>query len=252
MAGVVGGVIGGMLARVMRAAGVDLRLGVTVSALEGAGGRVRRARLSNGRTVDADVVLAATGAVRDVEWLGDSGLAAGPGGIRCDGFCRARDFSGGVVEGVFAAGDAAAWPHPLYGGRMTALEHWGNAVEQAAAAAHNMMSPPESMVGYGWLPAFWSSQFGLNIKGVGLPDGADRMVIAHGNPRENRFVAVFGGKGRTLAALSVNSCRWLPAYKEPIIRGDPFPSIRQGVDGTRFTAVSPEWPTHRARPGGQT
>ncbi len=230
MAGVVGGVVGGMLARVMRTAGVDLRLGVKVSALEGSEGRVRRARLSNGGSVDADVVLAAMGAVRGVEWLEGSGIAADPAGIQCDAFCRALDASGKPVEGVCAAGDAAAWPHPLYGGRMVTLEHWGNAVEQAAAAARTLLSPPGAAPAYNWLPAFWSSQFGLNIKGLGLADGADGMVIAHGSPRENRFLAVFGRNGRTVAALSVNSGRWLPAYADPISRGAPFPCTRRGVD----------------------
>jgi hypothetical protein len=41
-----------------------------VRSLEGdANGRVRRAHLSDGTTVDADVVVASLGSIRNTEWL---------------------------------------------------------------------------------------------------------------------------------------------------------------------------------------
>jgi NADPH-dependent 2,4-dienoyl-CoA reductase/sulfur reductase-like enzyme len=155
------------------------------------------------------------------------------------------DRGGAVIDGVFAAGDAARWPHQLYDGRLVTLEHWGNAVEQSAIAARNMTRKPEAHTAYSHLPAFWSSQFGLHIKSLGLTDSADQMVITQGNPRDNRFIAVFGGKGRTLAAFSFNSARWLPVYAEPIQRGAPFPPIQNGVESTRLSPVSPGFPPAR-------
>ncbi|MEV4575520.1 FAD/NAD(P)-binding oxidoreductase [Nonomuraea jabiensis] len=78
LVGALGGVIGEIAAEMQRDHGVDLRCGVSVSSLEGdAAGHVRRARLSDGTTVEADVVLAALGSIRNVEWLQGSGLAAG-------------------------------------------------------------------------------------------------------------------------------------------------------------------------------
>jgi NADPH-dependent 2,4-dienoyl-CoA reductase/sulfur reductase-like enzyme len=245
LARLMGSVLGKVLVRVMRSAGVELCLGTTATELEGTAGRVRRARLSNGKAIDAEVVLVAMGATRDLGWLQGSGLAADSRGITCDGFCRALDPSGKVVDGVFAAGDVARWPHPLYGGRLVTLEHWGNAVEQSAVAAQNMTGRPEAWKAYSHLPAFWSSQFGLHIKSLGLTDSSDQMVIAQGNPRDNRFVAAFGGKGRTLAAVSFNSARWLPAYAEPIQRGAPFPPIQNGVESTSSSPVSPGFPPAR-------
>ncbi len=245
MARHMGSALGRMLARNMRKAGVELRLGARVTGLEGIAGHVRRARLSDGRTIDADLVLAAMGATRDVAWLEGSGLHVAPSGILCDAFCRALDPDGRPIEGVYAAGDVALWPHPLYGGRLVSLEHWGNAVEQSRAAARNMLSPPDSLVPYRYLPAFWSSQFGLNIKSIGLADGADQVAITQGDPGKGRFVAVFGGAGRTLAAFSVNSARWLPPYEDAILRKAPFPPIRRGVEGECRAPVSPEFPPPR-------
>ena len=62
--------IGEIAAEMQRDHGVDLRTGVSVQALEGdAAGHVRRARLSDGTTLDVDVVVASLGSIRNVEWL---------------------------------------------------------------------------------------------------------------------------------------------------------------------------------------
>jgi len=58
LAGALGEVIGAIAAEMQRDAGVDLRIGVSITALEGdASGHVRRARLSDGSTLEVDVVL---------------------------------------------------------------------------------------------------------------------------------------------------------------------------------------------------
>ena len=99
LAGALGNVIGAIAAQMQRDAGVDLRTGVSVSALEGdAKGHVRRARLSDGSTLDVDVVVASLGSIRNVEWLEGSGLAAGFWGVACDAGCRAFDIHGLVTN----------------------------------------------------------------------------------------------------------------------------------------------------------
>ena len=137
-----GGVIGAIAAEMQRDHGVDLRCGVGVLSLEGdASGHVRRARLSDGTTVDADVVLASLGSIRNTEWLEGAGLAAGFWGVGCDAGCRAFDINGVVTDSIFVAGDIARFPHVLYEYQFLALEHWDNAVLGAEVAAHNMVSP---------------------------------------------------------------------------------------------------------------
>ena len=85
LSGPLGGVIGRIAAEMQRKAGVDLRTGVSVLAMEGdAGGHVRRARLSDDSTLDVDVVVTSLGSIRNIEWLDGAGLAAGPWGVGCD------------------------------------------------------------------------------------------------------------------------------------------------------------------------
>jgi NADPH-dependent 2,4-dienoyl-CoA reductase/sulfur reductase-like enzyme len=201
-------------------------------ALEGdENGRLRRAYLSDGDILDIDVAVVALGAVRNVEWLRDSGLAFDSRGIACDAACRAFDINGMVTEDIFVAGDVARWPHPLYEGELLAVEHWGNAVEQARTAAHNMVCTPADRWAYKTLPAFWSRQFGVNLKMVGLPSFADEVVLTQGSIAERRLVAVYGHKGRIVAALTVNMARWLPAYKAMIEARAPFPPVLSAPDG---------------------
>ena len=166
---------------------------------------------------------------------GRLGLLTSARGLRCDSFCRALRGDESPAPGVFAAGDVAHWPLVAYDGHLVAVEHWGNAVEQARMAAHNMLvGDITAMRILQHLPDFWSSQFGLNIKCVGLADRAEEMAIVQGSVEDRRFLAVFGRNGRTIAALSVNSARWLPANRASIEEGAPFLPIQGAVDQPRI------------------
>lgn len=233
-----GGVIGDVAARLHREHGVDLRCDTTVTALEGdADGRLRGARLSDGSTVEADVAVVALGSIRNVEWLRDSGLAAGVWGVACDAGCRAVDTNGLVTDDVFVAGDIARFPHPLYQYQFMTLEHWGNAVAQAEIAAHNMVSDQAHRWPHLSVPVFWSSQFGVNIKSVGVPTFADEVAITQGSTAERRFVAVYGYRGRVTAAVTFDQGLWLEFYQRLIERAAPFPPEFRHVD--RREAVGP-------------
>ncbi|MFG2177908.1 NAD(P)/FAD-dependent oxidoreductase [Streptomyces abikoensis] len=221
--GALGGTVGDWATKLQRAHGVDLRCGVTVTALTSAGGRLTGAEFSDGGRIEADVAVVCLGAVRNTEWLADTGLAAGPRGVACDAGCRVFTMYGIVTDDIFVAGDVARFPHPLFEYQMVALEHWGNAVAQAEVAAHNMINPGPRRRPHLAVPSFWSSQFGLSIKSVGVPTFSDQVVIAQGSTDERRLVAVYGYRGRVTAAVTVNRAKWLEHYERLIETGAPFP-----------------------------
>ena len=197
---------------------------MTVTSLEGDGqGQLRRAHLSDGSTLDTDVAVVALGAIRNTEWLQGSGLAVGSFGVGCDAGCRAFDINAIVTDDVFVAGDVARFPHPLFGYQFLALEHWGNAVEQAKVAAHNMVCAPADRRPHVAVPAFWSSQFGVNIKSVGVPSAADAVVITQGSLEEASFVAAYGKAGQMVAAVTFDQAKWLEYYRRLIEHAAPFP-----------------------------
>ncbi|WP_225810671.1 NAD(P)/FAD-dependent oxidoreductase [Streptomyces spinosus] len=222
LVGALGGTLSKLAAVMQRNNGVDLRTGVTVTALNG-NGSFTGAELSDGSRVDADVCVAALGAIRNVEWLADSGLAAGPRGIACDAGCRAFNMYGIVTDDVFVAGDVSRFPHPLFGYQLLSLEHWGNAVEQAEVAAHNMVNPGPLQRPHLAVPVFWSTQFGLNIKSVGVPTYSDHVVIAQGSLEARRLAMVYGYKGRVTAAVTVDMAKSLDYYRHLIETAAAFP-----------------------------
>ncbi|MFI6925847.1 NAD(P)/FAD-dependent oxidoreductase [Nonomuraea spiralis] len=233
LVGALGGTLSKLAAGMQRAHGVDLRCGVTVTALCGDGnGRFTGGDLSDGSHVAADVCVVALGAVRNVEWLQDAGLAAGPRGIACDGGCRAFDMYGIVTDDVFVAGDVSRFPHPLFEYQLLSLEHWGNAVAQAEVAAHNMVNPGPLRRPHLALPTFWSSQFGLNIKSVGVPTFSDQIVLAQGSLEARRLAVVYGYRGRVTAAVTVNMAKSLEYYQHLIETAAPFPPAPGAADRT--------------------
>lgn len=231
LSGALGGVIGAIAADLQRAAGVDLRTGVSVLALEGdASGHVRRARLSDGSSLEVDVVLTSLGSIRNVEWLDGAGLAAGFWGVGCDAGCRAFDINGVVTDHVFVAGDIARAPHVLYDYQFLAMEHWDNAVLGARVAAHNMVCNEIDRWAHLLIPQFWSSQFGVNIKSVGVPSFGDEIVITQGSVKQRRFAAAYGRRGRIVGAVTVNHGKWIDYYRDQIERSGPFPPHPPGFD----------------------
>jgi NADPH-dependent 2,4-dienoyl-CoA reductase/sulfur reductase-like enzyme/ferredoxin len=223
LVGALGGVIGRIAADIMREHGVDLRTNTKVTALQGEDGKLRRAELSDGTTIDVDVAVAALGGIRNVDWLETSGLAVGVWGVACDAGCRAFDAAGLVTDDVFVAGDVARQPQPMFGYQFLAMEHWGNAVTQAEVAAHNMISGERDRWPHLDMPVFWSLQFGNNIKSVGVPSIADQIAITQGSVESRRFVAAYGHKGRIVGAVSWNQGKWLDFYQQEIEQAAPFP-----------------------------
>lgn len=83
LVGALGGVIGAVADRLQRKHGVDLRCGVSVTALEGDDvGRLRRAHLSDGAVIDVEVAVVSLGAMRNTEWLMRLGSRCGSPGHR--------------------------------------------------------------------------------------------------------------------------------------------------------------------------
>ena len=61
------------------------------------------------------------------------------------------------------------------------MEHWDNAVLGARVAAHNMVCDEVDRWAHLLIPQFWSAQFGVNIKSVGVPSFGDEIVFTQGS-----------------------------------------------------------------------
>jgi Reductase C-terminal len=143
-------------------------------------------------------------------------------------------------------------PHPLFGYEFLALEHWHNAVAEAEIAAHNMVSAEAERWPHLAVPEFWSAQFGVNIKSVGVPSLGEEVVVTQGSIEERRFVAVYGFRGRIIGAVAFDQAFWLDFYKDLIEEAAPFPpDFRMVGAATAMRPVpakfpDPMIPTHDA------
>ena len=198
---VLGDEMGQVCAEVHRDHGVDLRTGVGVDRIAG-DGRVRQVTLSDGSTVDADVVVVGIGVIPNTEWLDGSGLELGDG-VLCDASCLA-------AEGVTAAGDVARWPNELFGETMR-VEHWDNAAQQGSHAARRLLDP--AVGPFTPVPWFWSDQYDRKIQLAGRVRGDDDVRVVTGSVEERRFAAIYGRAGRITGVLGFNRPRHVMRYR---------------------------------------
>lgn len=201
--------IGEICAALHRAHGVDLRCGVGVEALEG-NGSLTGLKLSDGSRLAADVAVVGIGVSPATGWLEGSGLELCDG-VLCDSRCRAS------LAGIVAAGDVARWHNELFDETMR-VEHWSNAVEQAAAAAAALLHG-DAAEAYRPVPSVWSDQHGVKIQTAGRIRPDDRMEIVEGDPAEFRFTALFERDGKLSGVLTFQRPRQLIRYFELIGRG---------------------------------
>ena len=220
MTRVVGAAIGEFVAGLHREHGVDVRCGVGVRQLRTAGGRVDAVELEDGALVPADVVLVAIGGAPAVDWLrgaavplGGAKPEEGAGGVLCAAGGRA-------AEGVYAAGDVAAWCTPD-GDAYLRVEHRLNATEQGRAVAKSILDPTFRYVPA--VPYFWSDQYDLKIQSFGSPGPDDEFVVVEGSLAERRFVGAYLRAGVVTGALGAGLPRELRAWRtrvgRPMSRG---------------------------------
>ena len=175
-------------------------------------------------------MVASLGSVRNIEWLDGADLAAGFWGVACDAGCRAFDINGVVTDNIFVAGDIARAPHVLYEYQFMAIEHVDAAVLGAQTAAHNMVHLEMGRRPHLPLPQFWSGQFGVNIKGVGVCSFGDEIVFTQGSVEDLRFAAAFGKNGRIVGAHHVQPRQVAGVLRRLIERSAPFPPPPPGYD----------------------
>ena len=212
--------IAAVTAELHRDHGVDLRCGVGVEALEGAG-RVERARLADGSVIEADLVVIGIGVTPEVSWLEGSGLELRDG-VVCDATCATS------LPGVTAAGDVARWPHPLFGEELR-IEHWTHAIEMGEAAARRLLATPATATPFAPVPYVWTDQYDRKLQMAGHIRPDDLMEIIQGSLEERRFVAIFGREGRLTGALAMNRPAAVIRLKQRIARGDAFADVVAGA-----------------------
>lgn len=213
LARLVGPEVGRPLEDLHRRRGVETRFGVGVEGIDGSVGDLT-VRLTDGSELRAATVLVGIGAAPNDAWLADSGLLV-ENGVVCDRYCRAVD-----SERVWAVGDVARWQDPRYISEVR-LEHWTNAVEQAAAVAHNIVHPAD-LQPYSPLEYVWSDQYDWKLQIVGHASRGGRYEVVGDLAAEPAKGAVLysDDDGRLIGAVSVNWPKALVTSRRALTAGN--------------------------------
>jgi 3-phenylpropionate/trans-cinnamate dioxygenase ferredoxin reductase subunit len=148
------------------AQGVKILEGIGLNRLLG-DTTVTGAELADGSTIDVDFVIVGVGIIPGTDLAEQAGLVI-DNGIKTDLFARTSD------PAIYAAGDCASYP---YDGHQMRLESVGNAIDQGAIVAKNMLG---QKIEYTPKPWFWSDQFDVKLQIAGLSTGHDQVVIREG------------------------------------------------------------------------
>ena len=206
LAGVIGQQMGEVCAGLHRDAGVALRLGVGVDKVVPSpdGAAPIQVQLTDGTVLEADLVVVGIGVTPAVDWLEDSGLTLANGVMCSDGLFAA--------DRVVAAGDVARWTH-IQMDEDIRIEHWTNAAEGGALAAHNLIAGSAAAQSYTPVPFFWSDQYQAKIQVLGRPDPDDEVVVVDGSAEDRKLVALYRRGDKLSAALGISRARQLMAYR---------------------------------------
>lgn len=183
--------------------GVDLHLGTDVVSLSGTNS-VEEVVLSDGSTIDVDLVVFGIGSEPRVELAVAAGLAVEDGIVTDEYFATS-------VPDVFAAGDVANVHNLALGGRRR-LDHYAAALVQGAGAARSMLGIREP---YAQIPFFFSDQFDIWMECTGEIEGADDFVLRRLDGAEE-FIAFWLRAGRLSAGMNVN-IKGVPAQIKALI-----------------------------------
>jgi 3-phenylpropionate/trans-cinnamate dioxygenase ferredoxin reductase subunit len=189
-----GSVLGDRLGRVFegvhRDAGVTLRMGQGVAAVEERDGSVL-VRTQDGEALEGDAAVVGVGIIPRTELAEEAGLDV-ENGIVVDASLRAS------ADGVVAAGDVANHDHPLFG--RLRIEHFDNALKQGAHAGRVLLGAMDPFDDPHW---FWSDQYDHNLQMIGINGPNDDLVV-RGSLEERSFTAFFLREGTLRAALALD------------------------------------------------
>lgn len=175
-----------------RAHGVTILEGTAISRITG-DDRATGVALTDGRQIDADLVVMGIGVLPRTDLAQTAGLILDDG-IATDGQGRTSD------PAIWAAGDCASTP--WQGGRLR-LESVGGAIDMAECVADNMLGAGRD---YAPRPWFWSDQFDAKLQIAGLNAGHDQVVTRAGQGDHAASVWYFR-QGRLIAVDALNDAR---------------------------------------------
>ena len=166
--------------------------------------------MTSGETLEADLILAATGVRPNTELAGLAGVPMQDSRIVAD-----EDLSTGLPQ-VYAAGDVAL-AFNTGAGRRLPIEHWQDAEDQGKVAGATAAGDDAAWSG---VPGFWTTIGDTTVKYHAWGDGyQDSRMVEHGDG----FTVWYEADGAVVAVLTCNADDDYDLGGELIQAGKPAP-----------------------------
>lgn len=193
------------LRRLVESTGVRFAGNARVTAV-GAG----TVELDDGTSLQADLVIAATGVTPNAALAESAGITLTDGRIP-----TGADMST-ALDGCYAAGDVA-FAVNSDAGRPLAVEHWQDAVNQGEAAGASAAGDQAKWSG---VPGFWTTIGDTDVKYHSWGDGYQRSRLIE---RADGFTVWYESGGATVGVLTCNADDDYEQGEELITAGTPPP-----------------------------
>ncbi|TKS60615.1 MAG: FAD-dependent oxidoreductase [Nitrospira sp.] len=149
--------------------------------------------LKSGATLPCNFLCIGVGIVPNVELAQQAGLAVENGVV-------VNEFLQTSHPDIYAAGDVANYPDPLFGKRRR-VEHWGHAEYCGQLAAQNMSGARNP---YDLLTYVWSDIFDLHLEFAGDESEHDQ-VLTRGRLQDHSFILLYLKQHVLRAYFAVNA-----------------------------------------------
>lgn len=213
------------LADLYREQGVELLLDDHVEELRGNGRLLTGARTASGEEIEAYLAVVGIGVQPNVEFLAGSGVELDDGVVVDERFRTS-------VEGVYAIGDVARFPDPVFG-RRRRIEHWSNSSSQGAHLGEALAG---SRRAYDGLAVFFTELFGFKLQVLGDLDGGVDEVVLRGSVSERRLLGFYLRDGRLIGAVVSGQAADVTEELQVLLREQPKAA---DVERLRDDAVRP-------------
>lgn len=210
----------------MRQRGVDVRLNTKAAAFLG-NGSAKAVRLESGETLDADILIAATGIKPNLDFLQDSGIDY-HWGIRVDDQLRTN------LPDVYAAGDVIESPDRLTG-EVYVHAIFPNAVEQGRVAGLNLAGIESHYPGGERMNSL--KHLGLPVMAVGLKEGDEVLQ----EKRNGNLRTIYLKDNRLVGFQLVGNTRAAGILRTLMIQGSDIGSIKHHLLEPNFSQGNLVW-----------
>ncbi|ERL56756.1 FAD-dependent oxidoreductase [Psychrobacter aquaticus] len=209
MSNIVSETVSNALIKLHEEKGVKFAFGAGVEEINSDDGKVNGITLSDGSTLDADVVILGTGVSPRTALLNE---VNDPDGVQVDSHLQLRD-------GVYALGDIAKATNQM--GRMR-IEHWRVALQHGLVTAAAIINDDTVDSLEARIPFFWTMQYGKSLRYSGHAETPEHNIL-FGAPDTLDYIEYYfaddGDDTRASAASTLGRDKELVAFSELLRRG---------------------------------